>query len=453
MSIHLEVVDFEKVYAALRDKPIIINDYRTTGMDDKTFIKDLIYTKYDNDVLSSIPRCNCPPNADPIVGADRAGEVCPKCRAKVSSRFDDPMESILWVRNPNGVAPFFNPRIWNAISSAIGNRRVDVLYWLCNTAFNLKNNVKPEVLTNIEALGIKRGYNNFVANFWEYMNLIANMKEFRRKPAVRSLLTFLENNKEKIFTRYLPLPNRALFVIEPTNVAKTYMDLIGIQAIDSIAMMTSIDVVGQSLSLHARENRSAKYQSGMDKYQEQYLRQNIARKPGSYRKHMVSSRMAPSFRAVITSITEPHDYEKIIVPWNIAMTIFQPHLENILMKNGMNANEILELFNKYINRYDERLYKLMMKIIYDYSEKGFPTLWNRNPTLGRSSILMLFIGDIKKDVNDPTVSMSIGLVVYFNAKVIGHTNSNVSCESLLKRGTPEYQDNPLRSLGRNALVC
>jgi len=151
---------------------------------------------------------------------------------------------------------------------------------------------------------------------------------------------------------------------------------------------------------------------------------------------MVSSRMAPSFRAVITSITEPHDYEKIIVPWNIAMTIFQPHLENILMKNGMNANEILELFNKYINRYDDRLYKLMMKIIYDYSEKGFPTLWNRNPTLGRSSILMLFIGDIKKDVNDPTVSMSIGLVVYFNAKVIGHSSSNIGNESFLIAGNP-----------------
>jgi hypothetical protein len=85
------------------------------------------------------------------------------------------------------------------------------------------------------------------------------------------------------------------------------------------------------------------------------------------------------------------------------------------LKNGLTANEILEIFNKYINKYDERLYQIMRKILYDYTDKGFPTLWNRNPTLGRSSILMLFIGDIKKDVGDPTVSMSIGVVTFFNA--------------------------------------
>ena len=32
---------------------------------------------------------------------------------------------------------------------------------------------------------------------------------------------------------------------------------------------------------------------------------------------------------------------------------------------------------------------------------------------------MLFIGDIKKDVGDPTVSMSIGVVTFFNADFDG----------------------------------
>lgn len=233
---------------------------------------------------------------------------------------------------------------------------------------------------------------------------------------MKSLLKFIQLNPGKIFTKFLPVPNRALFVVEPTNVEKTYMDLIGIGAIDAIALMTSIDVPGQTVALHARENRTSKFLTNMCTFQENYLRKNVAKKGGSYRKHIVSSRMAPSFRAVITSITDPHDYEQIVIPWATAMTIFQPHLENIMLKNGLTASEILEIFNKYINRYDERLYKMMHKILYDYTEKGFPTLWNRNPTLGRSSILMLFIGDIKKDVNDPTVSMSIGVVTYFNAK-------------------------------------
>lgn len=428
MSIHLEVVDIEEVYKKLRDKPIIINDYATTSITDKGYIKDLIYTKYDNDVLSSVPRCNCPANADPIIGADRVGEFCNKCNSRVATRFSDELQSILWVRSPDKVAPFINPRIWQAIKIALGNRRVDILYWLCNTSYNLKSNVKPTILIKIEELGIKQGYNNFVKNFDRYLFLISEMKEFRRKPAMKSLLKFIEANRSKLFTRYLPLPNRALFVVEPTSVEKTYMDLIGIGAIDAIAVMTSIDVPGQTVALYARENRTAKFLSNMCAYQENYLRKNIAKKAGSYRKHNIASRMAPSFRAVITSITEPHDFEQIIIPWNIAMTIFQPHLENILMKNGFTANEILETFNRYINRYDERLYKLMMKIIYDYTEKGFPTLWNRNPTLGRSSILMMFISDIKKDVNDPTVSMSIGAVVFFNADFDGK-----QCVAIVKR--------------------
>ena len=90
MSTHLEVVDLAAEFNNLRDKKsvIIINDYKTTSAADKNFIKDLIYTKYNNDVMSSVPRCNCPAENDPIVGADRAGEYCPKCNTKVSARFD-----------------------------------------------------------------------------------------------------------------------------------------------------------------------------------------------------------------------------------------------------------------------------------------------------------------------------------------------------------------------------
>src|SRR5574343_390271 len=418
MSTHLEVVDLAAEFNNLHDKKsvIIINDYKTTSAADKNFIKDLIYTKYNNDVMSSVPRCNCPAENDPIVGADRSGEDCPKCNTKVSARFDDELESILWVRAPQGVEPFINPRIWQALKSTLGNRRVDLLSWLTSTSYKPKQTQhKPEILTRLEARGIKRGYNNFVRNFDKYIKLISEMKEFKRKPRMWSLLRFLKNNRHKLLTRFIPCPNRALFVVEPTNVEKTYMDLIGIVAIDAIALMTSIDVPGQTIALHARENRTSKFLTNMCIYQEKYLRNNIAKKGGSYRKHMVSSRCAPSFRAVITSITEPHDFEQIIIPWSTAMTIFQPHMENIMLKNGLTAKEILEIFNRYINKFDQRLYVLMMKIIYDYTEKGFPTLWNRNPTLGRSSILLLFIGGIKKDVNDPTVSMSIGVVTFFNA--------------------------------------
>ena len=419
MSTHLEVVDHEADYKALRQPPVIINDFKTTSIEDKTFIKDLIYSKYEGDVLSSIPRCNCPSSASPIVGADREGEVCPRCRSKVSARFGEQLESLLWVRAPAGVDAFFNLRVWYAIKNALGNRRVNILYWLTNTSYKLKPNFNPDLLNRIEAAGIKRGLNNFIRNFWKYMDILSKMNDFKKKPAIHDLMIFLAANADRIFTKYLPITNRNLFVIEPTNVEKTYMDLNGIGAIDAIAIMTSIDVPGCGVAQHARENRTAKFMQNMTVYQEHYLRHNIARKSGNYRKHNVSSRMGPSFRAVITSITEPHDFEKIIVPWSTAMVILQPHMENIMLKNGLAPKAILEIFNKYMNRFDQRLYDMMMKILYDYSEKGLPTLWNRNPTLGRSSILMMYIGDIKRDVNDPTVSMSIGIVTLFNADFDG----------------------------------
>jgi hypothetical protein len=416
MSVHLQVVNFDEEFKKLRNKPIIINDFKTTSIDDKNFIKDMIYTKYDGDIMSSTPRCNCPASANPIIGADREGEFCPKCSSVVKGRFDDEMESILWVRAPKGVAPFINPHVRQAIKGSLFSRRVNILQWLTNTSYTVKyNSSRPELLDRLESLGIQRGYNNFVYNFEDYLDRIMELKDFKRKNTVIELRKFLANNKNNLFCEHLPLPNRALFVIEPTSVEKTYMDLIGIAAIDAIAMMTSIDVEGQMIAQHARENRTSRYLELMGTYQESYLRQNIAKKTGSFRKHNVSSRVGPSFRAVITSITGEHDFEQISIPWAIAMVIFRPLMENIFLKNGLTANEILEIFTKYANRYDERLYKLMMKIMYDFTDKGFPTLWNRNPTLGRSSILMVFIGDIKKNVNDPTVSMSIGLVVFFNA--------------------------------------
>ena len=53
MSIHLDVVDISEVFRNLRDKPIIINDYETTSISDKNFIRDLIYKPYNGEFLSN----------------------------------------------------------------------------------------------------------------------------------------------------------------------------------------------------------------------------------------------------------------------------------------------------------------------------------------------------------------------------------------------------------------
>lgn len=122
---------------------------------------------------------------------------------------------------------------------------------------------------------------------------------------------------------------------------------------------------------------------------------------------MLGSRTNFSGRAVITSITRPHNYNEIELPWGMGLAMFREHLLNKLGKLGMTKRAAIALIYAHIEKFDQRLHDLLTEIIVEHKERKIPLLLNRNPSLLQGSILSLFIPTIKKSPRDRTIGLSI----------------------------------------------
>lgn len=407
MSVYQELVNFDEVFNTLSTTPVIVNDMIDTSEEDKEKIRSQIYMKYNNDMLSSLPSCEC----GNITGAMNVGLFCNNCNSHVQTPLEQDIEPILWMRAPRGVAKLINPAVWLMLSDRFTQSGFDILQWLCDASY--RPTVKmPEVASYIEQQGMRRGYNYFVENFFNTIDFLFNLKAFKRKNnALRDLLFA---NQDRIFSNYIPLPNKAILVIEE-NASKTYVDPIVIGAVDAIQTISSVDSAQSQLSVKVKENRTVKTIAKLAEFYDVFCRDSLAQKGGIFRKHIFGTRSHFSFRAVVSSITGVHDYEEIHISWSVAVSVFKIHLVNKLCKQGMNAHEATRYLTMHASVYTDRLNDMFKELINQApNPKGIPVMVQRNPSLMRGSAQLCFITKVKTEVDDPTVGLSILIVKGMN---------------------------------------
>ena len=179
--------------------------------------------------------------------------------------------------------------------------------------------------------------------------------------------------------------------------------------------LLGVDVPGQELRVGARENRTAKAISDIAHFTLEYARNNIGSKPGLARKHMFSSRVMPSSRAVITSLNRPHRYDELHAPWSVAVGMLTTHLENYLMRWDFTPQEMLELLSYTTTNWHPLIEHIFKTIFAQAPAKGLPVTYCRNPSLERASIQLLYLTLVKSDPRDPTYSFSLLDIVGCNA--------------------------------------
>ena len=59
MTISLDLVKNDEEFRNLQRDPIIVNDFKTDTQEEKDLILGKIMTKYNSDVMDSVPRCDC----------------------------------------------------------------------------------------------------------------------------------------------------------------------------------------------------------------------------------------------------------------------------------------------------------------------------------------------------------------------------------------------------------
>lgn len=418
MGVYLELVNFTQLFNHKTRPAVIVNDLSKATEDDKEAIQNLIYTRYAttyaNDLLSNLPSCEC----GEIVGKYNLKVLCKECNTVVKPPLEQELEPLLWMRAPEGVADLINPIVWTMLNQRFKIQGFEVIRYLCDTNYTTPVK-KPELIGMIDAK-IERGYNYFVKNFYTIMDVLFSLKGFNkpRKGQRDPLKELIYGNPACMFSKFLPLPNKALLVIEETNVG-TYVDPIITGAVDAINMMVAIDSGLASFSQRAKENRTIKTIAQISNFYDDLYRTTLAKKEGIFRKHAFGTRSHWSFRAVISSLTDRHDYDELHIPWGIGVSVLRIHLFNKLMRLGYTSVNAAKLLNEHAQKYHPLLDELFNTLIEETPYKGIPVVFQRNPSLERGSAQAMFITKVKTDVDIPTVSLSILSVGGFNADFDG----------------------------------
>lgn len=414
MSISQELVNFNEVFSQLKSPPVIINDVMESSQDEKDKLKALIFTMYNSDLLSNLPSCDCGSGFENektgITGQYNIGVVCPNCGTAVKSQFDQTIEPVIWMRAPNGIKGLINPIVLTMLTNRFSISDFKTIRYLCDSQYKLPNKI-PAIVKQLDEAGIKCGYNYFIDNFDRIIKfLFDNIKLKTSKLNTKDYLKdLLQVSRGCIFSKYLPLPNRSLLVIEETNVG-TYVDPIIVGAIDAIQTIASIDSSLYQHSVKVKENRTVKTLFELSNFNDSYLKSGLAGKPGIFRKHIFGTRVNWGFRAVITSLTDKHEYDEIHIPWGVAVAAFRYHVLNKLYRMGYTTNAAISFLNQHAKKFHPLLNNIFKGLIADSPDKGIPATLGRNPSLHRSSIQKIRVTYVKEDVQINTISLSIIII-------------------------------------------
>lgn len=393
----------------------VVNNFSDSTEEDKRNINRSIYTQYSSDLLSNIPQCDCGDR----MGAHRLNVLCKICNSVVKSQTDQELHALVWIKAPEGVDAMINPIVWTMLNKRFSRSNFEIIRWLCDTSYAPLVRVPP-VLEEVKALNIPRGYNNFIRNFDAIMNELFELRAFRVRAKERDgLREFIATYRNCIFSKYLPVPNKILMVVEETNLG-TYVDPIIMGALDAIRTMVGIDSDVHNFSTRVKENRTIKAISLLADFDQDVSKDLLASKQGLFRRHVYGTRSHFSWRAVISSITDTYNYDEIHIPWGVGTSAFRLHLANKLFKRGMNPNEIVSFLNEHAQKYHPLLDELFQELIAEApGGRGIPSTMGRNPSLARGSCQAVFVSKVKTNIDDPTVSIHILTVKPLNADFDG----------------------------------
>lgn len=416
MGINFKLANFDQLVGTQQQEPIILNDLMTVTQADREFIDRQTHTVYkQTDVFSNEPRCEC----GKITRGHNIGVVCGICHMPCVEPYSQPLENRVWFRSPKGVERLINPTMYKMLEKRFTKSNFSLLEYLINTDYKIPADLNSLIIRDLEELesqGFDRGYNNFVRNFDKLFEAMCKLKSFVKKREFEQLKDLFRTYPDSMFSSYLPLPNKTLIILEEMPTGR-YMDPTVPELLDAIKTIRGIDTPLSTLNQKQRENRTARTVVTISNYHYTSHKERLAKKQGIIRKNALGTRVNFSIRAVISSVTDPHDCTKIKIPWGPAITMLKLHVTNKLMnQHGYTPGECESFLRMHTTKWHPLISRIFKELIQESpNSAGLPAVVVRNPSLSRSSTQFLLIDEIKDDVNDPTIGLSILDVRGFNA--------------------------------------
>lgn len=406
-----DTVNYPRMLSELKVAPIFVNDLDTRYQEHREFLERYLMTNYETATFTMVPSCDC----GKLVGGYLRGKRCPDCESEVLAHTERPIEANLWLTVPEGVQPFISPIAYNKLTQAFESNKIDVIRYLCDIHYKANFEI-CDVIVKLRERGIKRGYNYFVENFWTIIEILLEKRMYVSASDKRKdILQWLLDHKDDIFTNVLPLPNRIALVTEKTPTGR-YAELSKYgSAIEAAMTMASLKTRIEPPTQAVRESVTVKCIILLARFNLMQYKNSLGKKPGFIRKHICGTRMVFTSRGVITSLHNKHEYDELHIPWAMAIGLFRLHLINKFLRDGYTPNEAQDVLASHICRSHPLIRQYFNELLEECPYKGIPCIFNRNPTLLRSSMQQFFITKIKDNVDDATISLSVLVLAGFNA--------------------------------------
>ena len=423
MSLFQRQIDFNKMVRELPFTPIIVNDLNMVTEEDQKLVEELIVTTFNGDKVTLLPTCQC----GKTKGVFSKVTHCDVCHTEVKSQMTSDVFSDLWFRAPKGVDTLIVPHYWIRIKDLLSRPRFCLMTYLTNTAY-MPSDKNPEIIGLLIRAGItKRGLNYFTQNLYGILEAVAAMPRFKTKQeAIYELLADMRNNPEKVFSQYIPLPNKSMMVIESNNLG-IYIDKWVLDAKSAIKMMVGID---KNVFVKNIENRTSKSMDALAAVYYLYIEQNLKPKTGLLRKHTGPTRTVFSCRNVLISETGPHHYEDLSIPWCSATVTFSTLIMNKLLKRGYSLNQAKGLLTTHLHQYHKDIDQCFDEILEESKQSdvnGMTNVVGRNPSMLVGSTQTKKLTKIYRDPLNRAIGTSILSVKAMNADHDGDFVTVVFC--------------------------
>lgn len=444
MAIVQKILNLDSYFRSTDGDKIIINDLKFFSKLDNEKLNNSLMTVYNNaETLSIKPSCDC----GKVVGVYMVGKLCSDCGTVCQESFKK-VKPLLWLKALTPELKFLNPTVWLMITTLFSKQSaskitIDYLRYFCDSRYNPegKNELPSHVAQIYNFLGGVRTYENTMSklvDILKFMLSLSRYKDQEKQHNISQLITLITNNKDDIFTNYLPIVNKKLFVVENTTKGKFI----------NLASSDIINCVKTWLKACSEENLSEKMKSSVTgtvisnlaRLYHTYYNDYVVKKEGMLRKHVYGARSHFTFRCVIVSISGQHNYDEVIAPWCVATSAFRPHILNKLVKRGYSYKNASNILFRAVKKFNPEIYDILNELIEETPGKGIEILTQRNPSLFQGSMQKVYITKFNNNPSDVSFKISSLIAKHPNADFDGdELNQTILLDNLVAKEVDTFK--------------
>jgi len=392
----MKLMTLDTLFHSVKTDKVILNDYNVTSTKEIEELKSKLSTIYTSDTISLLPRCSC----GELEGEFFRNMTCDICDTKALGIYDS-TDPFIWFRALDNTEKFISPEFWNMVKKALGGN-IDFLRWISDKQYNppISSATSKKILNAIKIVpGFERSYVWLVKNM---QKLLVSLAATLNKSEIYDIIELFKKQKKHVFSTYLPLQNKRMFILEET-VKNKYTNLSILDVLDIVLFFIRN---ANSNSQNKREQVMGRTCHDLAKIFEESIRTYLSSKPGIPRKHINGFRSYFTCRAVIVPIVDKHKYDEVRLPWSVVVVMMRPHILNKLLKRGYSYVAANNILYGSVEHYSELVDNILEEMIDESYHKSFPITINRNPSLLTGSTQAVR-GLYKKDPADKTISISI----------------------------------------------